>query len=46
MGVLRSRLLADKLAKEHAEMDDARRSQVGTGDRSERFEPITFRKTV
>lgn len=42
MGVLRSRLLADKLAKEHAEMDDARRSQVGTGDRSEKIRTYNF----
>lgn len=42
MGVLRSRLLADKMAKEHAEMDDARRSQVGTGDRSEKIRTYNF----
>lgn len=40
--VLRSRLLEEKTAKQNAEIADERRSQVGTGDRSERIRTYNF----
>lgn len=40
--VLRSRLLEEKTAKQNAEIAGERRSQVGTGDRSERIRTYTF----
>ncbi|MCM1297308.1 MAG: peptide chain release factor 1, partial [Muribaculaceae bacterium] len=40
--VLRSRLLAQKQAAQKSEIDAARRSQVGTGDRSERIRTYNF----
>lgn len=40
--VLRSRLLAQKQAAQKSELDAARRSQVGTGDRSERIRTYNF----
>ena len=40
--VLRSRLLAQEQAKQKNEQDAARRSQVGTGDRSERIRTYNF----
>jgi peptide chain release factor 1 len=40
--VLRSRLLEIEQAKAHAVQADARRSQVGTGDRSERIRTYNF----
>ncbi len=40
--VLRSRLLAEEREKQSAEIADERRSQVGTGDRSERIRTYNF----
>ena len=40
--VLRSRLLEEKTAKQNAEIAGERRSQVGTGDRSERLRTYNF----
>lgn len=40
--VLRSRLLEEKTAKQNAELAGERRSQVGTGDRSERIRTYNF----
>lgn len=40
--VLRSRLLEKKTAKQNAEIAGERRSQVGTGDRSERIRTYNF----
>lgn len=40
--VLRSRLLEEKIAKQNAEIAGERRSQVGTGDRSERIRTYNF----
>lgn len=40
--VLRSRLLEEKTAKQNAEIAGDRRSQVGTGDRSERIRTYNF----
>ena len=40
--VLRSRLLAGEREKQSAEIADERRSQVGTGDRSERIRTYNF----
>ena len=40
--VLRSRLLEEKTAKQNAEIAGERRSQVGTGDRSERIRTYNF----
>lgn len=42
MRVLRSRLLDAEIAKQEAEMASERRSQVGTGDRSERIRTYNF----
>jgi peptide chain release factor 1 len=42
MGVLRSRLLALKLEKEHESNREARLSQIGTGDRSEKIRTYNF----
>jgi peptide chain release factor 1 len=42
MGVLRSRLLAIKLEQEQHEQTQARRSQIGTGDRSEKIRTYNF----
>ena len=44
MKILRSRLYEAEQAKQNAEFAAERRSQVGTGDRSERIAPIIIRK--
>jgi peptide chain release factor 1 len=40
--VLRSRLLAHKIEQEEARMSAARKSQIGTGDRSEKIRTYNF----
>ena len=42
MSVLRSRLYAQETERQHRERSDARRSQVGSGDRSERVRTYNF----
>ncbi|SMO67571.1 peptide chain release factor 1 [Melghirimyces algeriensis] len=42
MRVLRARLLDQKKQEEQAKLDDARKTQVGTGDRSERIRTYNF----
>jgi peptide chain release factor 1 len=42
MGVLRSRLLALKLEQERSREDAARRSQIGSGDRSEKIRTYNY----
>lgn len=42
MKVLRARIYEKQLAEEQAKLDDARKSQVGTGDRSERIRTYNF----
>jgi peptide chain release factor 1 len=42
MNVLRARLLARKQAEQAAQITDARRSQVGTGERSEKIRTYNF----
>lgn len=42
LSVLRSRLLAAEIEKQQQEITDARRSQVGSGDRSERVRTYNF----
>jgi peptide chain release factor 1 len=42
MSVLRSKLLADKKEREMREQGEARRSQIGTGDRSEKIRTYNF----
>jgi peptide chain release factor 1 len=42
MGVLRSRLLAQKLEDEQKQLGDARRSLIGSGDRSEKIRTYNF----
>ena len=42
MSVLRARLLAREVEKQHAEQAQSRRTQVGTGDRSERARTYNF----
>ena len=40
--MLRSRLLAREIERQHAEISEARRSQVGSGDRSQRVRTYNF----
>lgn len=42
MRVLRSRLYEQKIAQEHAQRADQRRTQIGSGDRSERIRTYNF----
>jgi peptide chain release factor 1 len=42
MSVLRSRLLAQKLEREQKELGEARKSQIGSGDRSEKVRTYNF----
>lgn len=42
MGVLRSRLLAQKLETEQAELSEARKKLIGSGDRSEKIRTYNF----
>lgn len=42
LGVLRSRLLAEQMAKEAREQAEQRKSQIGTGDRSEKIRTYNF----
>ena len=42
LSVLRARLLAAEIEKQQREITDARRSQVGSGDRSERVRTYNF----
>ena len=42
MSVLRSRLLAREIERQHAEISEVRRSQVGSGDRSQRVRTYNF----
>ncbi len=42
MGVLRSRLLAQKLETEQQELSDARKKLIGSGDRSEKIRTYNF----
>ena len=42
MSVLRSRLLAREIALQHAQISEERRSQVGSGDRSQRVRTYNF----
>ncbi len=42
MAVLRSRLLAREIERQHAEISEARRAQVGSGDRSQRVRTYNF----
>ena len=42
MSVLRSRLFAREIERQHAEISEARRSQVGSGDRSQRVRTYNF----
>jgi peptide chain release factor 1 len=42
MGVLRSRLLAKKIEEEQQQLTDARRTLIGSGDRSEKIRTYNF----
>ena len=42
MAVLRSRLLAREISRQQEEVSEARRSQIGSGDRSERVRTYNF----
>jgi peptide chain release factor 1 len=42
MGVLRARLLAQKIEAEQAELSDARKKLIGSGDRSEKIRTYNF----
>lgn len=42
MGVLRSRLLAQKIEEEQKQLSDARKKLIGSGDRSEKIRTYNF----
>ena len=42
MKILRSRIYEEMEAKRHSEIADARKSQIGSGDRSERIRTYNF----
>ena len=42
MSVLRSRLYAREIERQHAEISEARRTQIGSGDRSQRVRTYNF----
>lgn len=42
MSVLRARLYAQEQEKRHNELSEARRSQVGTGERAEKIRTYNF----
>ena len=42
MSVLRSRILAQEMQRQHKEVSETRRSQIGSGDRSERVRTYNF----
>ena len=42
LAVLRSRVLAREMERQHREVSEARRSQIGSGDRSERVRTYNF----
>ncbi len=42
MAVLRSRVLAREIERQHQEVSATRRSQIGSGDRSERVRTYNF----
>ena len=42
MSVLRSRVLAQEVAKQQAELSETRRNQIGSGDRSDRVRTYNF----
>ena len=46
MAVLRARLLDREVSRQQEEMAASRRSQVGSGDRSEKVRTYNFRRTA
>ena len=45
MSVLRSRILAREVQRQHEQVSDARRSQIGSGDRSEKVRTYNYPQT-
>ena len=45
MSVLRSRVLAREVQRQHEQVSDARRSQIGSGDRSEKVRTYNYPQT-